>query len=235
MTHLNVNFLFFDAALEIIPKTFWKHKTIAKKTKKNTVPLDETLLDVSEHLSIVKQLKESHRRGRPDILHISLLQLLHHPLLYEFNKNIRIFVHTRNDIVFEVPHDWRIPINYYRFKRIIGQLLKYGTVPPKAESPILIAKKIPLQQLFQTLADDTILLTSHGVYFDLKNDSTTFIQHFGLKEEKKRITFCIGAFQRGQSPRPELKPLFHASIYHSSLPAWIVTSILADFLYFTVF
>ena len=77
----------------------------------------------------MKNLKNHEKRGRPDITHICLLNGLGSPL----NKsgNLKIYVHTIHNRIFDINSEIRIARNYNRFKGLIGNLLLDGDIIDK--------------------------------------------------------------------------------------------------------
>lgn len=67
-------------------------------------------------------LEDLHKRGRPDILHIALINALATPLYR--NNLMRVFIHTINNNVIFVGDDVRIPKSYFRFEGLMLNLLK---------------------------------------------------------------------------------------------------------------
>jgi rRNA small subunit pseudouridine methyltransferase Nep1 len=81
----------------------------------------EILLDRSFHHSAMKKLKDSEKRGRPDLVHVALLSVTGAPLYLD--GAARVFVHTRDDLVVEFAEKTRIPKNYIRFRGLMEEAL----------------------------------------------------------------------------------------------------------------
>ena len=80
-----------ESSLELIPSQMHNHPSVtsySKKFKKDP----KTLLDNSWHFGAMKGLENEIKRGRPDIIHLTLLSLCTSPAFYK-NK-IKVFVHT---------------------------------------------------------------------------------------------------------------------------------------------
>lgn len=89
----------------------------------NKGPTD-ILLDRSfHHFAMVSSgMADLHKRGRPDILHIALVNALATPL---YRKNmLKVFIHTIDNNVILVGDDVRIPKSYMRFEGLMLNLLK---------------------------------------------------------------------------------------------------------------
>ncbi len=109
-----------DSALELITKGIGKHVSIGKKIRH----LGDAgkILDSSLHHSIMKTLKNNNGRGRPDITHLFLSDTLSSPL-NKWNL-LRIYLHTRNNNIFEINPIMRPPRDYNRFKGVFYKLLR---------------------------------------------------------------------------------------------------------------
>lgn len=109
-----------DSALELIPKGIGKHVSIGKNIRR----LGDAgkILDSSLHHSIMKTLKNNNARGRPDIIHHFLNDTLSSPL-NKWNL-LRIYLHTRNNNIFEINPLMRPPRDYNRFKGVFYKLLR---------------------------------------------------------------------------------------------------------------
>lgn len=89
----------------------------------NKGPTD-ILLDRSfHHFAMVSSgIAAPHKRGRPDILHIALVNALATPL---YRKNMmKVFIHTIDNNVILVGDNVRIPKSYMRFEGLMLNLLK---------------------------------------------------------------------------------------------------------------
>ena len=67
------------------------------------------------------KLKDSEKRGRPDLVHVTLLNVTGAPLYLD--GSVRIFVHTYDDLVIEIAEKTRIPKNYLRFRSLMEKVL----------------------------------------------------------------------------------------------------------------
>ena len=67
------------------------------------------------------RLKDSEKRGRPDLVHVTLLSVTGTPLYLD--GSVRVFVHTCDDVVLEIAEKTRIPKNYLRFRGLMEEVL----------------------------------------------------------------------------------------------------------------
>ena len=138
-----------ESSLELIPKELWSDPSVIKNAKRRRKKPAEILLDKSLHYHAMKNIAKREKRGRPDIVHVSLLLALNSPLNQEGMLNI--YVHTLENYVITVNPKVRIPKNYNRFVGLMEQLLKYGKVPPKSEKPLLYVKTMSLKDLISKI------------------------------------------------------------------------------------
>ncbi len=204
-----------ESSLEIIPPKTRKYaltKTQNRKGKKR----DKKILDVSLHSQTMQKLPNRAKRGRPDIIHLSLLAALGTPL----NKNglLQIFVHTIQDMVIKINPKTRLPKNYNRFKGLMEQLYELGKVPPEGP-PLLTIEKMTLKNLIKNLnPSETILFTEQGTPSKLKK-----IMNECAKQENPVV--IIGGFPHGEFSQETINVSNKKiSIYPEPLDTWIVVS-----------
>ncbi|BCU67194.1 16S rRNA methyltransferase [Sulfolobales archaeon HS-7] len=135
-----------------------------------------SLLDINYHYRSMKRLRDWYKRGRPDIVHFSLLQLLSWPTF-----SGEIYVHTFDGKVIYVDRKTRIPKSQARFNSLIVQLLKYGKVPTKGE-PLMVVTSYRLNDV----------INQPFLLFDERGDLTFNSELCG------NVSVGIGAFQRGE-------------------------------------
>lgn len=204
-----------ESSLETIPNRTKMHdstKTTNKKGKKR----EKIILDISLHSQIMQKLPNREKRGRPDIIHLSLLAALGTPL----NQHglLQIFVHTIQDKVIKINPQTRLPKNYNRYKGLMEQLYELGKVPPEGP-PLLTLEKMTLETLIRNLKpSETILFTEQGTPSNLKP-----IMNELAKQENPVV--IIGGFPHGEfSPNTIKLADKKISIYPKPLDTWIVVS-----------
>lgn len=122
MYHL-LNLIIADASIETIPNNLYRHHSLKKIRLSGKKPND-ILLDRSfHHFAMVSSgIENEHKRGRPDILHIALVNALATPL---YSKNLmKVFIHTINNNVILVGDNVKIPKSYMRFEGLMLNLIK---------------------------------------------------------------------------------------------------------------
>ncbi len=205
-----------ESAVELVPPELTKHPSILKLAEKRGKKPNEILLDRSYHHTAMRSLKDSEKRGRPDIVHTTLLELLGTPLNRE--GLLQTYVHTVQDRVIEINSNVRLPVNYDRFVGLLEQLYAVGRVPEAGE-PLLTIRNQALNQLLREVKPSTtVAFTTQGEYEDL----SALCEEIA-KERKPLI--LIGGFPRGHFSKETLDLADRAvRIDRDALEAWVVAS-----------
>jgi len=199
-----------DAELELIPEKIQNHPSVLKHARRRGKKPSEILLDSTYHHSAIRVLDEWERRGRPDIVHISLLTALESILNRE--GLLRVYIHTRNDLVISVNPKTRLPRNYNRFVGLMEKLLLEGRVPP--ERPLLKVEKFGFQGLLKRLNGGTYFVAHE------KGEAITPPKLGKLLVSSSKPVVFVGAFPHGDYIHEP--PGRRISIYSSPLMAWTV-------------
>ena len=121
-----LNLVFAESALELVPKEIASSPAVVSDSKRRERRATEILLDRSFHHSAMGRLKDSEKRGRPDLVHAALLSVTGTPLYLD--GRVKVFVHTYPGLVLEIAEKTRIPKNYIRFRGLMEEaLLKEST------------------------------------------------------------------------------------------------------------
>ena len=120
-----------EAGLETVPRELWGHPQVRRSAARYGVEPGEMLLDKSLHYHAMAGLSRKWKRGRPDIVHTTLLVLLESPLARE--GLLEVYLHVIDGRVFAFRRGVRPPKNYERFRGLMAQLLRLGRVPPEGE------------------------------------------------------------------------------------------------------
>lgn len=145
-----LNFILAESALELVPKELKGSPAVASDSKRRGVEATSMLLDRSFHHSAMARLKDSEKRGRPDLVHVVLLAVTGMPLYLD--GKVRIFVQTYGDMVLEVQEKTRIPKNYLRFRGLMEKVL----VEKPAEGLVAV-RKGGLRELVRSLSPDLVI------------------------------------------------------------------------------
>jgi rRNA small subunit pseudouridine methyltransferase Nep1 len=201
-----------------------KHPLIRKEWQQNLKKKNRgILLDGAIHRPIVDSLEDREKRGRPDILHHSLLNIVYSPL-FEQGK-VQVFIHTRNDLCIKIPSQWRVPVNYNRFSGLFSQLLLKKRVPLSGE-PILTAAHCTLSKLLNQFEELDIYLC------DIPHESvrdSVITKNLAELSPTSSGVFLIGGFQYGEASFPFFKSrlsenLILLTIYPKVKPTWVIVT-----------
>ena len=150
-----------ESSLELVPKEIQNHKSVISHCQKLGKKPSEILLDNSWHFAAMKGIDNEIKRGRPDLVHFSLLEACSIPLFYE--KKISVFVHTINDKVIFVGNDIRLPKSYHRFAGLIEKLYDEKFIQANGIN-LLEIKDMKFNQLIEKISPDRIVgLSTQGI------------------------------------------------------------------------
>lgn len=178
-----------ESSVELVPNEIVGHRAITTSARRKGREPHEIILDQSYHHSaILRMTAKGIGRGRPDIVHFSLLQALGSPL--NLDGQLRCFVHTRDDRVINVNPKARLPRNTDRFTSLLEQLYEQSVVPSSGV-PLLSMKHETLASLLKELSSDrTIALTTQGVDKDMESVAAELAKC-------KRPVILVGGFPTG--------------------------------------
>ena len=203
-----------ESSLELIPNQMYHHPAVTSYSKKFKKIPAETLLDNSWHFGGMKGLENEIKRGRPDIIHLTLLSICTSPAFYD-NK-IKVFVHTLNDEIISINNNTRLPKSYHRFQGLMEKLFLTKKIESKDEI-LMELEKSSLSQLISKIKPTQI------IGFTTKGKKTTFEKLIKHIEENSCI--LIGGFQKGHFSKETEKIMEQSfSIHDSSLEAHLVAS-----------
>jgi rRNA small subunit pseudouridine methyltransferase Nep1 len=153
-------------------------------------------------------------RGRPDIVHFSLLLALGSPL--NSDNQLNCFVHTRDDHVITINPRARLPRNTDRFTALIEQLYEESVVPSSGP-PLMKLRKESLKDILSRIsADNIVALTTVGSPKPMDQVA------MGLSHAK-RPALLVGGFPVGHfSDRTMKLAPDRFRIDRRSLEAWTV-------------
>ena len=206
-----------ESSLELIPKKIHNHPSVTSYSKKFKKNSSNILLDNSWHFGAMKGLDNEIKRGRPDIIHLTLLSLCTTPVFYK-NK-IKVFVHTVNDEVISINNNTHLPKSYHRFQGLMEKL--FLTKKIESEDEILMEmKNSSLSQLVSKIKPTQIIgLTTQGQKISLDKL---------VKQIEENSCIILGGFQKGHFSNETEKIIEESfSINDSSLEAHLVASRLA--------
>jgi rRNA small subunit pseudouridine methyltransferase Nep1 len=179
-----------ESAVELVPKEIHGHSSIRGSAERKKKSPGEILLDQSYHHAAMLGLPgKGVGRGRPDIVHTSLLLALDSPL--NMTNELQCYVHTRDNCVIKVSPNTRLPRNTERFVSLLEQLYSESRVPKDGDTLMSLKTNSSLEQLLSGLNPNRVIaLTTTGVNMEL-SQVTKALSAFS------RPVILIGGFQKG--------------------------------------
>jgi rRNA small subunit pseudouridine methyltransferase Nep1 len=176
-----------ESALELVPLELYKHNSVIASARRFNKKPSEILLDISWHFAAMKGIKNEIKRGRPDLVHFSLLEACSIPLYFE-NK-LSVFVHTIDDKVISVGQNVRLPKSYHRFIGLVEKLYATGKIEEN-DNTLLEIKNMNFEKLIKKInPKQTIGLSSKGIKSSYQKLSEDIIDN---------TCIVIGGFSKGQ-------------------------------------
>ena len=149
-----------ESALELVPKELQKHNSVVAYSKKMDKKPSQVLLDVSWHFAAMKGIRDEIKRGRPDLIHLCLLEACTIPLYFE--KKLRVYIHTIDDKVIFIGENVRLPKSYHRFVGLIEKLYSAEKIEEGGKK-LLEIKDITFSDLIDKIdAKNVIGLSTKG-------------------------------------------------------------------------
>lgn len=207
-----ISLILTESALELVPLELQDHPSVLSHAQKLGKHPSEILLDNSWHFAAMKGIENEIKRGRPDLVHFSILEATTIPL-YLKNK-IKVYIHTINDQVIHIGENVHIPKSYHRFEGLIEKLFLEKTI--RSGDNILLEIK---EKSFSELINEIKPLTVIG--FSTKGEPSSFEKISSKISDNTCIV--IGGFQKGhfaESTKNKINHLF--SIDELSYEAHVV-------------
>ncbi len=210
---MKLNIVIAESALEVIPNEIRGSPAVVNDAKRRQREPSKILLDRSIHHSAMARLKEDYKRGRPDIVHMVLLSICGTPLYGD--GLLKVYVHTRNDIVLEIGEKTRLPKNYLRFRNLMEKLLS-----EKENTELIRVYEGSIRELVRRVVKPDLVmgLSTQGEFRALEE----LAKELG---EKKNPCVLIGGFPHGHFAEGTLGVLDGlVRIHQRALDAHVVAS-----------
>lgn len=207
-----ISLILAESALELIPLELQDHQSVLSHAQKLGKHPSEILLDNSWHFAAMKGIKNEIKRGRPDLVHFSLLEATTIPL-YLKNK-IKVYIHTINDQVIQIGENVHIPKSYHRFEGLIEKLFLEKIIRSN-DNILLEIKEKSFSELINEIKPSTV------IGFSTKGELSSFEKI--SSEISDNACIVIGGFQKGhftESTKNKINHLF--SIDELSYEAHVV-------------
>jgi len=144
---LKLHFVIAEAALELIPEALWREPPVRSDAERRAQEPGSILLDRSVHHSAMLRLSDGYRRGRPDLVHLTLLTVTSTPLHQE--GKARVYIQTLDGSVLEFGEGARPPKSYARFRNLMEKLLV-----ERPERGLVSVRDATLPQLLKGIGTD---------------------------------------------------------------------------------
>ena len=210
----NLSLILAESSLEMVPKEIQNHPSVISHSKKLGKPPSNILLDNSWHYAAMKGIQNENKRGRPDIVHFSLLEACSIPLYFE--KKLSIYIHTLNDKVIKVGDNIHPPKSFHRFAGLIEKLFYEKRI--ESEGKILLEMDdMSFSKLMEEINPKNVVgLSSVGKpssYYDVAKSLT------------ENSCIVIGGFQKTHFSESTVSKIDHlVSIDPNSLESHVVTA-----------
>ena len=224
-----------ESALELVPNEIKGHPAVRNQAQRSGKKSLEDILDGTFHHSAMRKLPDGEKRGRPDIIHLSLL--IAQGSILNRQNHLRTYIHTMHDELIEVSPTTRLPRNIERFKGVMAQLLAKGEVNARSDDPqdegaelLKLTKNMTLEKILAKIAPDKIFVLNDDkevtTMAAVLNDSGLH----GKVLSKSNIVVMMGGFPHGDFQTDLTKVADKVfSIYHEKLELWtVVANVLMD-------
>ncbi len=205
--------LIADAELELIPREMLDDYSIRLHAKKRKKPPQKILLDSNYMHSAIDRFfpGESNRRGRPDIIY-HLLAIVMESILNK-KGGMRIWIHTRNNLILEISPETRLPKSYNRFVGLMEDLFEKGEIKYEEKTLLRIHNGDVAKMINLSESGNIKVLSPVG--------KMTQVPEL-LDSGNENISFLIGGFSEGDfiSDVYEIGEAF--SIFDEELTIWSV-------------
>ena len=209
-----ISLIISESALELVPFELENHPSVVSHARKLGKYPSEILLDNSWHFAAMKGIKNEIKRGRPDLVHFSILEATTIPL-YLQNK-LNLFVHTVDDKVIHFGKNVHLPKSYHRFQGVIEKLYQEKKIMTKNEL-LLQIKEQTFSELIEEINPSKIIgFSTEGKLSSYEKIATQ------ISDDSCII---IGGFQKGHfsdSIQNKITDLY--SIGHESFEGHVITS-----------
>jgi len=205
-----------ESALELVPRKIWGHPAVKAHASRRGKTPGEILLDRSYHHRAMINLPNSNKRGRPDIVHFTLLEALGTPLNME--GLLRVYVHTQGGYVIDVDPQVRLPRSYPRFVGLMEQLFKVGRVPPRGQ-PLLQIREESLGALLERVKPTWVAA------FTRIGEPQTVEEAVSRISKQEKPAVLVGGFPHGHFTEETTNLADELiAVDPETLDAWTVTS-----------
>lgn len=204
-----------DAEVELAPAEIAGHPAVRKDAQSQGKRPGEILLDQNQHGPAMARLEDGKRRGRPDIVHYTLLTLLESPLAKE--GRLEVAIHTRDSLLIHVRPDTRLPRGEARFQGLLGKVLREGRSHDK--DPLLwVDGECTPRHVVKTFAKGPVVRLD-------ETGGPIHPMELAAMAKDGDLTLVLGVFPSGQFSAGWLEAAPQAaSVWPEPLNAWAVAA-----------
>lgn len=181
-----ISLILAESALELVPSELKHHPSVISHARKLGKHPSEILLDNSWHFAAMKGIDNEIKRGRPDLVHFSILEATTIPL-YLKNK-MKFYVHTIDDKVISFGENIHLPKSYHRFEGVIEKLYQEKKIITNNDVLLKIEEKT-----FSELLDE--INPSKVIGFSTNGTKSTYEKI--AAEIVDDTCIVLGGFQKG--------------------------------------
>ncbi len=207
-----LRFVLAGAELELVPPEIAGHPSVRMNLPAGRKP-SEVLLDQNLHATASRPLPDGERRGRPDIVHYTLLTLLESPACKA--GQLEVCLHTSANELIRIRPDTRLPRGEARMHGLLAKVLRDGRSQDK--DPLVWVEGVGKpEKVLAAFAKGPVLRLDEG------GAAMTPAEVVG-RAKGGDLTLVLGAFPSGdfhadwKAAAPEA-----VSIWKDPLNAWAV-------------
>ncbi|QMU54005.1 MAG: ribosome biogenesis protein [Nitrosopumilus sp.] len=181
-----ISLILSESALEMIPSELRHHPSVISHARRLGKDSSDILLDNSWHFAAMKGIENEIKRGRPDLVHFSILEATTIPLY--FQNKMRLFVHTVDDKIISFGENVHVPKSYHRFAGVMEKLYREKKITSDNDVLLKIEDKT-----FSELVDE--INPSKIIGFSINGNENTYEKIAADIVDDTCIVF--GGFQKG--------------------------------------
>jgi rRNA small subunit pseudouridine methyltransferase Nep1 len=182
-----ISLILAESSLELIPSELKHHPSVVSHARKLGKRPSEILLDNSWHFAAMKGIENELKRGRPDLVHFSMLEATTIPLYLQ--NEMKLFVHTVDDKVIYFGQNVHIPKSYHRFEGVIEKLYQEKKITTKDDDLLLEIKEKTFSELLDEINPNKV------IGFSTNGTKSTYEKI--AKEIEDNACIVLGGFQKG--------------------------------------
>ncbi len=181
-----ISLILSESALELVPHDLKYHPSVVSHARKLGKNPSEILLDNSWHFAAMKGIKNEMKRGRPDLVHFSILESTTIPLY--FQNRLQLFVHTVDDKIVSFGKNVHIPKSYHRFAGLMEKLYREKKIMSDDEMLLKIEDKTFSDLVNEINPSKIIGFSTNGTNSSYEKIATEIVDD---------TCIVIGGFQKG--------------------------------------